>query len=192
MPRDHAGHALALGTAMSVKTWILVITLPGCVGGLSTGLMVPVGHSALPSQQPVGTSASAVVDTGTPTGVELHMFGGTKLESALPNAWAYSVRQIGDEHVEQEYSVGYAGGIPTAAGMVFGRLMFDLISWQMRADGDRQLSAFSPTLEVGIAPGSHNGGWCISGEVTRDIHLNDPDRTLVGVFIGFCGAGGEK
>jgi hypothetical protein len=176
---------------MSVKALILAIA-PGCVGGLSTGLMVPVGHSALPSQQPVGTIASATLDTSTPTGVELHMFGATKLDGGLPNAWGYSIRQIGDEHVEQEYSVGYADAVPTAAGMVFGRLMFDLISWQMRADGDRQLSAFSPTLEVGIAPGRRNGGWCISGEVTRDIHLNDPDRTLVGVFIGFCGAEHDK
>lgn len=172
---------------MSVKAMIIAIAVPACVGGVSTGLMVPVGPSALPGQQPPGTAASASTSASTPTGVELHLFGATKLEGALPNAWGYSIRQIGDEHVEQSYQVGWAGGARTAAGLVYGRLMFDLISWQMRADGDRQLSAFSPTLEVGIAPGQRNGGWCISGEVTRDVHLNDPDRTLIGVFVGLCG-----
>ncbi|MEO6774415.1 MAG: hypothetical protein ABI467_15595 [Kofleriaceae bacterium] len=171
------------------KSWLLFALAPACVGAMSTGIVVPVGRSALPSQQPAGTAAAVVDQASTPTGVELHVFGATKLESAMPNAWGYSIRQIGDEHVEQEYQVGWAGGMPTPAGMVFGRLMFDLISWQMRADGDRQLSAFSPTLEVGIAPGSVHGGWCISGEVTRDIHLNDPDRTLVGLFVGLCGSG---
>jgi hypothetical protein len=182
---------------MSVQTLLrlgVVGLVPACVGGMSTGLMTPVGHSALPSQQPVGTSAAvAAADTSTPTGVELHMFSATKLQGVLPNAVGYSIRQIGDEHVEQEYQIGWAGAFPAGPGFVFGRAMFDVLSWQQRADGDRQLSAFSPTLEVGYGAGTrHSMGWCVSGEVTRDIHLNEPDRTLVGVFVGLCGNGDGK
>ena len=152
--------------------------------------MMPVGRSQLPSQQPVSAATVGPVENGTPSGVELHMVAATKPEGFLPNAVGFSIRQIGDEHVEQEYQIGWARTVPAGPGFVIGRAMFDVLSWQQRADGDRQLSAFSPTVELGYALGDKHGiGWCVSGEVTRDIHLNEPDRTLVGAFIGLCSAG---
>ena len=169
----------------------VIAVLPACVGGISTGIMMPAGHSALPSQQPGGTSAAvAAADPSSPTGVELHMFSATKLAGVVPNAIGYSIRQIGDEHVEQEFQIGWAAAVQAGRGFIFGRAMFDALSWQQRSDGDRQLSAFSPTLELGYALGDKKSpGWCLSGEVTRDVHLDEPDRTLVGAFIGLCSGG---
>ena len=139
----------------------------------------------------MGEVASGVirpVDEGAPTGVEVHAFASTPIADAMPNAVGYTLRQIGDEHTEQSIQVGWA--LPVVVGrrgpLVFARLMFDLIAWQPRADGDRQLSALSPTLAIGFAPLAL--GVCLSGEVTYELHTDQPDRVLVGAFIGLCGA----
>jgi hypothetical protein len=47
------------------------------------------------------------------------------------------------------------------------------------------LSAFSPTFDVGIAPFGH--GVCVSTSATWDVHFNEPDRAIVGAYVGLCG-----
>jgi hypothetical protein len=143
----------------------------------------------------MGELASGVispVDRGTPTGVEVHTFASTPMVEGMPNAVGYTLRQVGDEHTEQSIQVGWA--LPVVLGkrgpLVFARLMFDLIAWQPRADGDRQLSALSPTFAVGIAPLAL--GVCLSGEATYELHTDQPDRVLVGAFIGLCGANRKR
>jgi hypothetical protein len=62
--------------------------------------------------------------------------------------------------------------------------MFDILNSQRTLDGDRKFSAFSPTLDIGIAP--FRNGLCFSLSATYDVHFNDPDRMLVGAFAGLC------
>lgn len=154
--------ALALATAAGAGS--------GCIGEVSSGYVTPIAQA------------------NAPGGVELHAWSATdtrELGKLLPNAFGTSIRQIGSEHPETEVQIGWAGSKQIGGGpILFGRLMFDLISWQRRDDGDRNLSAFSPTLELGVAPVSR--GLCLSGEATWDVHIDSPDRLLAGVFVGLC------
>src|SRR3954447_14579428 len=138
---------------------LLLLLLPACVGGVMTG----------------------AVKSGDPTGVEVRIFGATggfEDQPLMPNAYSVAWRQIGDEHVQTAGQLGWAGALPLGSGFVFGRLMFDLINSQRTMDGDRKYSAFSPTLDLGIAP--IRNGLCVSLSATYDVHFNDPDRMLVG------------
>ncbi len=66
-----------------------IAVLPACVGGMSTGIMMPVGRS----QQPTAAAATTPSVSGsTPNGVELHMFSATKPSGLLPNAIGYSLQ----------------------------------------------------------------------------------------------------
>lgn len=163
-----------------------VLLLSGCVGGLTTGAVMPTGPSA-PATLPAGTAASSYTKGGEPTGVEVRLFGasnGFDHNPLMPNAYGVAWRQIGDEHMVTAGQVGWAGAMPLGSGFVFGRLMFDVINSQRSLDGDTKLNALSPTLDLGIAP--IRNGLCFSLSATYDIHFNDPDRMLLGAFVGAC------
>ena len=147
---------------------LLVLVLPACLGGLTTGAVAPVGG---------------------PTGVELRVFGATggiDGNPLMPNAYGVAYRQIGDEHAQTAGQIGWAGAVRVGPGAVFGRLMFDAINTQRTMDGDRKYSAFSPTLDLGVVPVKN--GLCVSASATYDVQFNEPDRWIVGVFAGVCGS----
>lgn len=169
-----------------VRLALLFLFLPACIGGLTTGAVMPIGPAPT---LPDGTSAARYTKADAPVGVELRMFGATKpMEDnpLMPNAFGLIYRQIGDEHVQTAGQVGWAGAVRAGHGVVFGRVMFDVLSSQRTMDGDRKYSAFSPTLDLGIVPVKN--GLCFSASATYDIHFNDPDRWIVGVFAGICGS----
>jgi hypothetical protein len=160
--------------------------LPACLGGMTTGMVVPVGPSH--SMLPAGTSAASYTRADAPAGVEFRLFGTTgdnDHNPLMPNAYGVTYRQIGDEHVQTAGQAGWAGALRLGSGFVFGRMMFDVLNSQRTLDGDHKYSAFSPTLDLGIAPTKK--GLCFSASATYDIHFNDPDRWLFGVFAGVCG-----
>ncbi len=173
-----------------------MFALAGCYGEVSTGFIAPVGpHAATGASGPAtvalqpGESATSPASPGDrPTGVEFHYLVSMPLESALPNAYGAMLRQVGDEHTEQALQIGWNAPFELGRGgpLVFARLMFDLIGWQHRDDGDRNLTAFSPSFAVGFSP-SAKLGLCISGQTTWQIRRGEPDRPLVGVFLGYCG-----
>jgi hypothetical protein len=167
---------------------VSIVGLTGCFGEVSTGLIAPVGPNAAMPNPGQNTAAAQMPGTApTPTGIEFHYLASMPLEGMLPNAYGAMLRQVGDEHTEQAMQVGWNAPIPLGhdGPMLFARLMFDLIGWQNRDDGDRNLTAFSPTLTIGFAP--TNLGICISGQTTWEIRRGEPDRQLVGVFLGYCG-----
>lgn len=147
---------------------------------------MPVGPTA-PASLPPGTAAATYTKGDQPTGVEVRLFGATggfHDNPLMPNAYGVAWRQIGDEHMQTAGQLGWAGAVPVGDGFAFGRVMFDVINSQRTLDGDRKFSAFSPTLDVGIAP--IRNGLCFSASATYDVHFNDPDRWLLGVFVGAC------
>lgn len=164
---------------------VLLLLLPACLGGLTTGAVMPTGPTT--AGLPAGTAAASYTKGDEPTGVEVRLFGATgpiEKNPLMPNAYGVAWRQIGDEHMSTSGQIGWAGAVPVGAGFAFGRVMFDVINSQRTLDGDRKFSAFSPTLDVGIAP--IRNGLCFSASVTYDVHFNDPDRVLVGAFVGVC------
>jgi hypothetical protein len=170
---------------MSVRA-IALLLLPGCLGGLTTGAVMPIGPTA-PATLPAGTAAATYTKNDTPAGVELRLFGasgGSEKNPLMPNAYGVTYRQIGDEHVQTAAQAGWAGALRVGDGFAFGRIMFDVINSQRTLDGDRKFSAFSPTLDLGIAP--IKNGLCFSASMTYDVHFNDPDRFILGVFAGIC------
>lgn len=176
-----------------VRLALLVLFLPGCIAGLTTGAVMPIGPATGVSSTPSGTVARATYTNrdDNPVGVELRIFGAmrdTHDNPWMPNAYGLTYRQIGDEHVQTAGQLGWAGALPVGKGLAFGRIMFDAINSQRTLDGDRKFSAFSPTLDLGILPAKN--GVCFSASATYDVHFNDPDRWIVGVFAGVCG--GER
>jgi hypothetical protein len=112
------------------------------------------------------------------------MFGATeKVTPEYPNTFGWQVRQLGEEHVQYSMQAGWTV-VRQGTPMVFGRLMFDMLSWEKRMDGDNTLSAFSPTLDFGVAPWGK--GLCVSASTTYDVHFDAPDRWIAGVFVGVC------
>jgi hypothetical protein len=176
---------------MSFRLAALALSLPACIGGITTGAIVPLGPAA---STPLPASTAAAVTPGArytnndaPAGVELRIFGATggyDHDPLMPNAYGVAYRQIGDEHVQTAGQVGWGGAWRIGKGFMFGRLMFDLLSSQRTLDGDRKFSAFSPTFDFGVAP--VRNGLCFSLSATYDVHFNDPDRVLVGAFVGVC------
>lgn len=139
----------------------------GCLGGVTTGPVFAPGQ-------------------GTSPGVEARAFGAMATNDlATPNAFGVALRQVGTEHVERAVQLGWAGGVHAGGAFVFGRLMFDMIAWQPRMTGGDELSALSPTLDLGVAPLGH--GLCVSTSATWEVHYGAPDRLLVGGFVGLCG-----
>jgi hypothetical protein len=164
---------------------LLLLPVCGCVGGLTTGAVMPVGPTT--ANLPPGTAAATYTKGDEPTGVELRVFGATggiDKNPLMPNAYGVMWRQIGDEHMSTSGQIGWAGALPVGDGFAFGRVMFDIINSQRTLDGDRKFSAFSPTIDIGIAP--LRNGLCFSASATYDVHFNDPDRMLIGVFAGVC------
>jgi hypothetical protein len=169
-----------------------LIVLPGCLGGLTTGAVMPIGPTA-PAMLPAGTAAATYTKGDTPAGVELRLFGaggGFEKNPLMPNAYGLVYRQIGDEHMQSAGQIGWAGAQRVGDGFAFGRIMFDVINTQQTLDGDRKFSAFSPTLDLGIAPVKN--GLCFSASMTYDVHFNDPDRFILGVFAGICASDRTK
>jgi hypothetical protein len=169
---------------------LLFLFLPACIGGLTTGAVMPVGPTPA---TPGGTLAARYTKPDEPTGVELRIFGatgGSKDNPLLPNAYGLVYRQIGDEHVQTAGQIGWAGAVRVGAGAVFGRIMFDAINSQRTLDGDRKFSAFSPTLDLGALP--FKNGLCVSASATYDVHFNDPDRWVLGMFVGVCASDAVK
>jgi hypothetical protein len=152
---------------------------------------MPTGPARAPSLPP-GTAAATYSRGDEPTGVEVRLFGAAKSYEGnplMPNAYGVAWRQIGDEHMQTAGQIGWAGAVPVGRGFAFGRLMFDVINSQRTLDGDRKFSAFSPTLDLGFAP--YKNGLCFSLSTTYDIHFNDPDRVLLGVYAGVCASDRE-
>jgi hypothetical protein len=165
---------------------VLLLLLSGCVGGLTTGAVMPLGPTA-PANLPAGTAAASYTKGDEPTGVEVRVFGATggwDKNPLMPNAYGVAWRQIGDEHMSTSGQLGWAGAVPVGSGFAFGRVMFDILNSQRTLDGDRKFSAFSPTIDVGIAP--LRNGLCFSVSGTYDVHFNDPDRMIIGAFVGVC------
>lgn len=166
------------------RRYLLVACLPGCIGGLTTGAVTPVGPTPT---TPAGTTAARYTSTDQATGVELRIFGATdgfKDNPLMPNAYGVTYRQIGDEHSQEAGQIGWAGAVRLGSGALFGRLVFDVINTQRTMDGDRKYNAFSPTLDIGVLP--MKNGLCFSASATYDVHFDDPDRWLLGVFAGVC------
>lgn len=153
---------------MYARSIALFALMPACATGRHNG----AGGG-------VATGFVTAPDEGPATGMEFRAYGGGNLDSAaMPNAFGFAARQLGGSP-HYALQAGWQG----TAGPLFGRLMVDMIGWQ-QVNGERQLSGLSPTLDVGIAPASH--GVCLSGSATWDVHLNEPDRLIVGVFLGLC------
>jgi hypothetical protein len=173
---------------------LLVMLLPGCLGGLTTGAVFPIGPTTGVSGPPSAAVARATyTNADEPAGVELRIFGATggyDHNPLMPNAYGLTYRQIGDEHVSTAGQLGWAGSLKVGDGFAFGRIMFDFINSQRTLDGDRKFSAFSPTLDLGIAPVKN--GLCVSASMTYDVHFNDPDRFILGVFAGICASDRTK
>ena len=172
---------------------IALLLLPGCLFGITTGAVVPTGPAGI-SGPPSGTATRASYTNGDePTGVELRLFGasgGSEKNPLMPNAYGLVYRQIGDEHVATAGQIGWAGSMKLGDGFAFGRIMFDVINSQRTLDDDRKFSAFSPTLDLGVAP--IKNGLCFSASMTYDVHFNDPDRFILGVFAGICASDRTK
>jgi hypothetical protein len=140
----------------------------GCLGGVMSGPVLAPGQ-------------------GTPAGVELRAFGAVPTDDpAMPNAFGFALRQVGTDHVERAIQLGWGGALHAGDALVFGRLMFDAVAWQPRmTGGGDELSALSPTIDLGVAPLGH--GLCVSTSATWEVHYGAPDRLLVGGFVGLCG-----
>jgi hypothetical protein len=133
-----------------------------------------------------GTTTTTMPASDQPIGVEARaFFAAESIEVGFPNTYGSVVRQLGDEHMQTAIQTGWTLATHGGRSLVFGRVMFDLLSWQKRADGDFELSALSPTLDVGVAP--LGKGICVSASATWDVHYNAPDRALAGLFVGLCG-----
>jgi hypothetical protein len=174
---------------MRVRLLVMLILAPGCfgksrggpvTGGLTTGAITAPIHEELrdPAQLSTGTEEPAL------NGVELRGFMAAGIDDpAIPNAYGFAVRQLGDG-IQSSVQAGWAITGQLGSAMVFGRLMFDLLSWTKLHD-ETTLSAFSPTADMGIAPFGH--GLCVSASTTWDVRFNEPDRMIVGAFVGLCG-----
>jgi hypothetical protein len=165
----------------------LLLVLPACfgksksgpvTGALTTGAIVTRDAPA----ELAGTARA--VERDTMTGVELRgTMAGAIDEVAIPNAYGFAVRQVG-EGVQTSLQTGWMLASQVGGATVFARLMFDLLSWTKLRD-DVTLSALSPTFDFGIAP--FGRGICVSAQGTWDVRFNEPDRGLIGVFVGLCG-----
>lgn len=173
----------------------LLLVLPACWGkhksGPVTGTLTTGAVVTREAPADVGGLALAMTDDrDTYTGVELRAFvAGAIDEPGIPNAYGFSVRQVGSG-VQTSLQTGWMLASKVGSSMVFARLTFDLLSWTERKDQETQLSALSPTFDIGIAP--FGRGICVSGSGTWDVHFNDPDRGLIGVFVGLCGGALRK
>jgi hypothetical protein len=167
---------------------VLVLVLPACFGksksGPITGTLTTGAIVTRDAPAEVAGVALAMTERENMTGVELRMVAAAHLEEpGIPNAYGYSVRQVGTG-VQHSLQAGWMLAHKAGAAMLFARATFDMLSWTKRGE-DVQLSALSPTAEVGIAPWGR--GICVSASGTWDVYFNDPDRGLVGVFVGLCG-----
>lgn len=180
-------------SGMQRRLALLALLVPACAsnsgaitGGLTTGaITTPLRED---HAVPVGTTGMSTIERDRVHGVEFRGFAaGAIKDVAFPNAYGFAVRQLGAGNgVQTSLQAGWMITRPVGRAMVFGRLMFDLMSWT-RIGGDTTLSALSPTFDVGIAPFGH--GVCVSASGTWDVRFNDPDRGLIGAFIGLCGGG---
>lgn len=168
--------------------WLVLALIPACAhgsgskewtGGLTTGAITAPVHA-----EPRLTEAMTSADGGRPNGVELRGYFGSDLEDpAIPNATGFAVRQLGGG-VQTSFQTGWMFAPVVGGATVFARLMFDVISWTKTGD-ETSLSAFSPTAEVGVAPWGH--GLCFAASSTWDVQFNQPDRMIVGAYVGLCG-----
>jgi hypothetical protein len=153
-------------------------------GGLTTSAVATTEHDDFVVPR-MTTSAG---DREQLTGVELRGFmGGSFADPAIPNAYGFTMRQLG-EGVTTSIQSGWMVALPAGAATLFGKVMFDLVSIKKVGEGDvadTTLSAFSPTVDVGIAP--FGRGICTSISATWDVHFNQPDRAIIGVSAGLCG-----
>ncbi len=167
--------------------WLALVLLSGCItknasymtGGITTGAITAPIHG-----DPQIVAAMTTPDTGGYNGVELRGYVATDLtQVAIPNAGGFAVRQLGDG-VQSSMQTGWMIAPRVGGGTLFGRLMFDVISSTKQGE-DTTLSAFSPTVDVGVAPWGK--GLCFSASATWDVQFNAPDRGIVGMFAGLCG-----
>jgi len=169
-----------------------LVVLVGCVGkgksspvtgGLTTGAITEAVSGARGDPGVATMEVPGAADRTT--GVELRGYmAGAIDDVAIPNAYGFAVRQLGTG-VQTSLQTGYLVALPAGRSTVFGRLMFDLLSWTRLDEDHTVLSGLSPTLDIGIAPLGH--GICISASGTWDVHFNDPDRVIVGGYVGLCG-----
>jgi hypothetical protein len=149
-------------------------------GGLTTSAVIAPEHEdfIVPRMTTPG-------ETDHLTGVELRGYWGMAMKGyAIPNAYGFTVRQLG-EGVTSSIQTGWMVALGAGSSTVFGKLMFDMLSWKRVGEDQTTLSAFSPTLDIGIAP--FGRGICFSASATWDVHFNQPDRAIVGASVGLCG-----
>lgn len=165
------------------------LALVACFGGKSKSSSVTGGLTTsaviAPEQEDFIVPRMTVPgEADNITGVELRgYFGAAVKDAAIPNAYGFTIRQLG-EGVTSSIQTGWMVALGAGNSTVFGKLMFDMLSWK-RVGEETTLSAFSPTLDIGIAPFGH--GICFSGSATWDVHFNQPDRAIVGASVGLCG-----
>jgi hypothetical protein len=168
--------------AMRILAATIVLSTAACVGGITTGAVTTTQNSTWTARA-LGAAPTA---SSSANGIEFRMFGTVPTKSAaMPNAYGMAVRQIGDEHVETSFQMGWLRALPIGKqAFVFGRAMIDMLATERRMDGDSNLSALSPTADVGIAP--FGNGVCVSASATYDVHMNAPGRAIFGAFVGMC------
>lgn len=177
---------------MRITILIACCVLPACFGKSKSGPVTGgLTTSAVTTTEHRDFVVPRMTTGGDPdqlTGVELRGFvGGSFDQPAIPNAYGFTMRQLG-EGVTTSLQSGWMVALPAGASTVFGKVMFDLLSIKKVGEGDvgdTTLSAFSPTVDVGIAP--FGRGICTSLSATWDVHFNQPDRAIIGVSAGLCG-----
>ncbi|MBA2544242.1 MAG: hypothetical protein H0V17_31650 [Deltaproteobacteria bacterium] len=173
-----------------MRCLLLLLAVTACFGGKSKSSPVTGGltTSAVIAPEQADFIVPRMLTPGESdqiTGVELRGYVGAAVrDAAIPNAYGFTVRQLG-EGVTSSIQSGWMVALPAGRSTVFGKLMFDLLSWKRVGEDQTTLSAFSPTLDIGIAP--FGRGVCFSGSATWDVHFNQPDRAIVGASVGLCG-----
>lgn len=161
-----------------VALWVLASA--GCAGtqrhGDGGGIAIQTGYVVAP----MTTGSDGTMEDG----VEVRAFGGFASDDpAIPNAYSFALRDVGGD-LQYAAQWGWAGATKLDGAAAYGRIMFDVIEHDEIAHAD-SLSAFSPTIDAGVAPFGH--GICVSASATYDVHFDGPDRFLFGGFVGLCG-----
>ncbi|MEO8702720.1 MAG: hypothetical protein ABI867_21935 [Kofleriaceae bacterium] len=171
---------------------VLLVVLAACfgkkndvTGALTTGAVTtPMRESHVIDR---GAAAKTATERDHVSGVEVRSYVATPIDDvAIPNTYGIAVRQLGEgAGVQTSIQAGYLLTHQIGRATVFGRLMMDLLSVTEIGYERYTLSGLSPTADFGIAPFGH--GLCVTFSGTWDVKFDEPDRALLGLFIGICG-----
>jgi len=157
---------------------LLSLTLVACASGGHRG---GAGGLLLGPQLDLGDATSTMASSET--GIAVALGGGSSApsESALPNAFVASMRQVGDRS-ELALAAGYQLAFP--GGYV--RATVALLERDTTGEVTR-FGAGSPALEIGLAPTA--AGPCVALTAGLDVRIGAPDHPYLGLMFGWCGAG---